>query len=72
MNDAPDFSGLGPQVAHMRPDADGWTLEEFEWDPRTGVGVLTYSRGEGEHRQERRETRQQPTSAEHAGWTRYD
>ncbi len=28
-------------VAHGK---DGWTLEEYDWDPATRIGTFTYSR----------------------------
>lgn len=54
-------------VAHGR---DGWELEDYDWDPATGLATLTYERvrkdtGEVQTKQL---TKYQPTDPKHAGW----
>lgn len=47
-----------------------WTLEEYDWDPETGIGTYTYERvreDTGEI-QTRTTTKQQPAAPNHAGW----
>jgi hypothetical protein len=54
-------------VTHGR---DGWELADYDWDPETGVGSLTYERlrkdtGELESKVV---VKAQPAAPNHAGW----
>ena len=54
-------------VAHGR---DGWELADYDWDPETGVGRLTYERLDADtgEVQEKVVMKNQPTDPKHAGW----
>lgn len=43
----------------------GWSLEDMDWDPSTGVAVFTYSHAQLGTREV---TRAQPCHPSHAGW----
>lgn len=50
-----------------RHGADGWVLEDMDWDPETGISRFEYSNTE------KRGTvwvvhRAQPTTPDHVGW----
>jgi hypothetical protein len=54
-------------VAHGR---GGWVLEDYDWDPVTGIAKLTYERvrvDTGEP-QVKVLMKAQPASSAHAGW----
>lgn len=54
-------------VAHGQ---DGWTLEDYEWDPATGVGTYLYSRREPGTSVTTHEkvAKAQPYAPMHTGW----
>ena len=51
-----------PALTH---GVDGWTLEDMDWDPETGIAQFTY-----EHPQlgESITYRHQPSLLRHSGW----
>jgi len=63
---------------------DGWTLDDYEWDPLTGIGSFVYEREPGKRVPDRRVAgdradverillqRPQPSNPRHAGWNARD
>lgn len=47
-----------------------WSLEDYDWDPETGVATLIYERVREDTGETvtRIETRNHPTSPKHVGW----
>lgn len=54
-------------VAHGR---DGWILDDYDWDPETGVATLTYERVRKDTGEIQTKTimKAQPALLTHAGW----
>ncbi len=49
---------------------DGWELENYDWDPDTGLATLTYERlcPDTKAHQEQVIVKPQPTEPRHVGW----
>jgi hypothetical protein len=50
---------------------DGWSLEDYSWDPKTGVGTYTYEREQQPARVDKERTtvsKAQPYLPSHTGW----
>lgn len=54
-----------------RHGENGWTLEDYDWDPESGVATMEYSRQTpGEKEPETRViTVNHPAQPNHEGWT---